>query len=30
MTAFEHYFAALEKALERPDLYDVWPDFEPQ
>ncbi len=30
MTAFEHYFGALKNALGRPNLYDVWPDFEPQ
>jgi len=30
MTAFEHYFDALKKAIGRPDLFDVWPDFEPQ
>lgn len=30
MTSFEHYFGALKKALGRDDLYDVWPDFEPQ
>ncbi len=29
MTSFEHYFDALKKALRRDDLYDVWPDFEP-
>ena len=28
MTAFEHYFTSLKKALERSDLYEVWPDFE--
>ena len=29
MTSFEHYFSALKAALERDDLYEVWPDFEP-
>lgn len=30
MTSFEHYFDALKKALGRDDIYNVWPDFEPQ
>ena len=30
MTAFESYFAALKKALNRSDIYDIWPDFEPK
>lgn len=30
MTTFEHYFASLKKSLGRDDLYDVWPDFEPE
>ncbi|RLI36730.1 hypothetical protein DRO55_02930 [Candidatus Bathyarchaeota archaeon] len=30
MTAFEHYFEALKKALGREDIYDIWPDFEPE
>ncbi|MEM2917008.1 MAG: hypothetical protein QXN63_01455 [Candidatus Bathyarchaeia archaeon] len=30
MTAFEHYFNALKKILGREDLYDIWPDFEPE
>jgi len=30
MTAFEHYFYALKKTLGQADLYDIWPDFEPQ
>ena len=29
MTAFENYFGALKKALGNPELYDIWPDFEP-
>ena len=29
MTSFEYYFSALKAALEREDLYEVWPDFEP-
>jgi hypothetical protein len=27
MTAFEHYFDALKKALGRPNLYNVWLGF---
>lgn len=30
MTAFERYFASLKKALGRDDVYDIWPDFEPE
>lgn len=30
MTGFEHYFAALKKALDKNDLYEIWPDFDPQ
>lgn len=30
MTSFENYFIALKKALGRNNLYDVWPNFEPQ
>jgi len=30
MTSFEHHFSALKKALNESDLYDVWPDFNPQ
>jgi len=30
VTAFEHYFASLKKVLGRSDLYDIWPDFEPE
>jgi len=30
MTAFEHYFNALKKALGREDLFQIWPDFEPE
>jgi hypothetical protein len=30
LTAFENYFIALKKVLENEDVYDVWPDFEPQ
>ena len=29
MTAFEHYFNALKRALGQGDLYGIWPDFEP-
>jgi len=30
LTAFEDYFNALKKLLGNEDVYDVWPDFEPQ
>jgi len=30
MTTFEYYFSSLKKALGREDLYNIWPDFEPQ
>jgi hypothetical protein len=30
MTSFEHYFSAIKAVLGRDDLYEVWPDFEPQ
>jgi len=30
LTAFEQYFKSLKKILERDDLYDIWPDFEPE
>ncbi len=30
MTCFEHYFAAIKKALGKNDLYEIWPDFSPQ
>jgi len=30
LTTFEHYFASLKKALGQNDLYDLWPDFEPE
>ncbi|RJS90045.1 hypothetical protein DRO56_05035 [Candidatus Bathyarchaeota archaeon] len=29
MTSFESFFDALKKALGKPDLYEIWPDFEP-
>lgn len=29
MTAFENHFTAIKKALNQPDIYDIWPDFEP-
>ena len=29
MTSFESFFNALKKALMKPKLYDIWPDFEP-
>ncbi len=30
MTAFERYFDSLKKALDRKDLFPIWPDFEPE
>jgi hypothetical protein len=30
LTAFENYFNALKKILGDENIYDVWPDFEPQ
>ncbi|MEM2321216.1 MAG: hypothetical protein QXS79_04985 [Candidatus Bathyarchaeia archaeon] len=30
MTSFEQYFGALKKALGKEDIYDIWPDFEPE
>jgi len=30
MASFEHYFESLKKVLGCTDVYDVWPDFEPQ
>ncbi|MCD6088365.1 hypothetical protein J7K07_01420 [Candidatus Bathyarchaeota archaeon] len=30
MTSFENYFASLKKILGQDDLYDIWPDFEPE
>ncbi|MEM0049119.1 MAG: hypothetical protein QXW39_01095 [Candidatus Bathyarchaeia archaeon] len=30
MTSFEKYFEALKKALGKEDIYDIWPDFEPE
>ena len=29
MTSFENFFNALKKALMKPDMYDIWPEFEP-
>jgi len=29
VTSFESFFSALKKALMKPDMYDIWPDFEP-
>jgi hypothetical protein len=29
LTSFESFFSALKKALMKPRLYDIWPDFEP-
>jgi len=30
MTAFEDYFRALKTALDNKDIFDIWPDFEPE
>jgi hypothetical protein len=30
LTAFENYFSALKKVLGDENIYDIWPDFEPQ
>ena len=30
MTSFENYFNALKKILGNENIYDIWPDFEPQ
>ena len=30
MTSFESFFNVLKKALGNNELYEVWPDFEPQ
>jgi len=30
LTSFEHYFSSLKKALGKNELYDIWPDFEPE
>jgi len=30
VTAFEHYLTSLKKVLGRGELYDIWPDFEPE
>jgi len=30
LAAFENYFNALKKILEDENVYDIWPDFEPQ
>ncbi|MEM2112469.1 MAG: hypothetical protein QXX08_11440 [Candidatus Bathyarchaeia archaeon] len=30
MTAFEHYFESLKKALGQNEIYGIWPDFEPE
>lgn len=30
MTAFKQYFESLKKILGRDDIYDIWPDFEPE
>jgi len=30
MTCFERFFGSLKKALDRADLFDIWPDFTPE
>ncbi len=30
MTCFERFFDSLKKALDRADLFDIWPDFTPE
>ncbi len=30
MTSFEHYFSSLKKVLGKTNLYDIWPNFEPE
>ena len=30
MTAFERYFESLKKALGKDEIYNIWPDFEPE
>ncbi len=30
MTSFEHYFSSLKEALKQNNVYDMWPDFEPE
>jgi len=30
MTSFEHHFSALRKILGENNLYDIWPNFDPQ
>lgn len=30
MTAFEHYFSALKRALGQAEYFEIWPDFEPE
>jgi hypothetical protein len=30
VTAFESYFKALKKALDKENIFDIWPDFEPE
>lgn len=30
LTSFENYFASLKKILGREDLYEIWPEFEPE
>jgi len=30
MTAFEKYFASLKEAMGKSEIFDLWPDFEPE
>jgi hypothetical protein len=30
MTSFEHYFTSLKEAMKQNNIYDLWPDFEPE
>ena len=30
MTSFERFFFALKKVLNKSDVFEIWPDFEPQ
>lgn len=29
MTSFENFFNALKKVLMKPEMFEIWPDFEP-
>lgn len=30
MTSFEYYFNSLKEAMKQNNIYDLWPDFEPE